>query len=93
MPDPHVFNIIMLQEYIPLGQRVAAFHIDSWQPVQGENGTWNTDWVTVAKGNTIGYKRLLRIPKVTTAKLRIVFDSVQAAPIINRIALYNSKAQ
>lgn len=76
----------MLQEYIPLGQRVSAFHIDCWQP-------WLGGWVTIAEGTTIGYKRLLRIPAVCANRLRIVFDTALAAPVINRIALYNSKAQ
>ena len=84
MPDPQDFDIIMLQEYIPLGQRVAAFHVECWQ-LGG--------WVTIAEGTTIGYKRLLRFPTVSAHRLRIVFDSVQAAPVINRIALFNSKTQ
>ena len=88
MPDPKQFDIIMLQEYIPLGQRVAAFHVECWQP-QADSGRW----VTVAHGTTIGYKRLLRIPETTTGRMRIVFDSAFAAPVINRIALFNSKAQ
>ena len=82
-----LFDIIMLQEYIPLGQRVSAFHVDCCQP-------WlNDEWVTVAEGTTIGYKRLLRIPATTAGRIRIVFDSALAAPIINRIALYNTQAQ
>ena len=86
-PAPVLFDIIMLQEYIPLGQRVSAFHVDCCQP-------WlNDEWVTVAKGTTIGYKRLLRIPATTAGRIRIVFDSALAAPIINRIALYNTQAQ
>ena len=92
MPDPKQFDIIMLQEYLPLGQRVAAFHVECWQPCPKDSG-WAMDWVTVAHGTTIGYKRLLRIPETTAGRMRIVFDSAFAAPVINRIALYNSKAQ
>ena len=83
-PDPILFDVIMLQEYIPLGQRVAALHVDCWA---------NGGWVTVAEATTIGYKRLLRIPPTCAERLRIVFDSTLAAPIINRIALYNTQAQ
>ena len=92
MPDANAFDIIMLQEYIPLGQRVASFHIDCWQPCL-KDGAWQVGWVTVARGTTIGYKRLLRIPTVISPRLRIVFDSTLAAPVINRIALFNSKAK
>ena len=90
IPDAKAFDIIMLQEYIPLGQRVAAFHVDCWQPCR-KDGSWQLGWVTIAEGTTIGYKRLLRIPTATSPRLRIVFDSVLAAPVINRIALFNSK--
>ncbi len=83
-PNHVLFDIIMLQEYIPLGQRVAAFNVDCLV---------NGRWVTVAKGTTIGYKRLLRIPATIASQIRIVFDSALAAPIINRIALYNTQAQ
>lgn len=86
-PAPVMFDVIMLQEYIPFGQRVAAFHVDCRQPMLS-NG-----WATVAEGTTIGYKRLLRVPATTAGQIRIVFDSALAAPIINRIALYNTQAQ
>ncbi|MBP5677563.1 MAG: alpha-L-fucosidase [Bacteroidales bacterium] len=82
-PDPAMFDIIMLQEYVPLGQRVSAFHIECWQP-------WLGGWVTIAEGTTIGYKRLIRVPMTQTKRLRVVFDSAMAAPIINRFALYSS---
>ena len=86
-PDPVLFDVIMLQEYIPLGQRVAAFHVDCRQPMLSDG------WITVAEGTTIGHKRLLRVPATTAGQIRIVFDSALAAPIINRIALYNTQAQ
>lgn len=86
-PASVLFDVIMLQEYIPFGQRVAAFHVDCQQPMLS-NG-----WATVAEGTTIGYKRLLRVPATTAGQIRIVFDSALAAPIINRIALYNTQAQ
>ena len=86
LADPIEIDIIMLQEYIPMGQRVAQFHVECYDLLTGR-------WGTVAEGTTIGYKRLLRIEPITTHKIRIVFDDCLAAPIINRIALYNSKAQ
>lgn len=44
--------LFLLQEYIPLGQRVSSFNIEV---LQGEN------WNKVYEGKTIGYKRLVRI--------------------------------
>ena len=44
------FNRVMLQEYIPLGQRVKSFTVQ-----YKKNGSWTT-WKS---GTTIGYKRIL----------------------------------
>jgi alpha-L-fucosidase len=74
------FDIVMLQEYIPLGQRVCQF-------------TLLADGQPVAEGTTIGYKRLLRLPHPVTARtLTLTFHGF-AAPVLNRVALYNSQAQ
>ncbi len=80
-PEPRTFNRVMLQEYIPLGQRVAAFHIDVVAP----DGSWQT----VASETTIGYKRIVLIDRVTTTGLRIVIDKAPACVLLNKIALYN----
>lgn len=69
------FDLIVLQEYIPLGQRVSRFHVECG----GQR----------LEGTTIGYKRILRLPEaVTTDRLVLVIDSAFAAPVLNRIALY-----
>ncbi len=75
-----LFDIIMLQEYIPLGQRVTEFHIESNDA---------TGWHLVASGTTIGYKRLLRTAVTETRHLRIIIDSALAAPVLNRFALFS----
>lgn len=74
------FNRVMLQEYIPLGQRVAHFTVQ----VPDTNGAWRT----VAQGTTIGYKRILLLPDMRADAVRICFDGCLAAPVINRVALY-----
>ena len=62
---PTRMNRMMLQEYIPLGQRVKAFVVeyldkDTWLPVKLNEET-----------TTIGYKRLLRFETVETKGIRI----------------------
>lgn len=76
-------NTILIQEYIPLGQRVSAFAVDYWD-------TGKNDWAEAAQGTTIGYKRILRFPEVTTGRVRIRIISALACPVINKIALYNA---
>jgi len=73
------FNRVMLQEYIPLGQRISSFEVD----VKTADG-----WETVAEGTTIGYKRLLLIREVSATELRLRITGSLAEPLINRIAVY-----
>jgi len=74
------FNRVMLQEYIPLGQRVKSFTIQV-----KKNGSWST-W---ASGTTIGYKRILMGSSVTTDAVKIQIKSALAGPVINGFGLYN----
>jgi len=75
---------LMLQEYIPLGQRVEQFAVeykqgDKWIPVDcGEETT------------TIGYKRLLRFAPVEAKALRVVFQKARGPLCISNIAAYYS---
>ena len=78
--EPQTFNRVMLQEYIPLGQRVEKFHVE----VEDENGNWRT----IAKESTIGYKRIVLTETVTTKKVRIVIDQSRASIVLNRVGLF-----
>ena len=87
LPEEREFDLVMLQEYIPLGQRVTRFHI-SYSFGEDMGGAW------VASGTTIGYKRIIRLPHpIRTRTLYITIDHSLAPPILNRIALYNTQAQ
>ena len=81
--QPVKFNRLMLQEYIPLGQRVSKFHID----ILLSDGKW---W-TVATETTIGYKRIVLLPMCTTKAVRICIDESLACPVLNRMALYKDE--
>lgn len=80
LPEERSFNLIQLQEYIPLGQRISAFSID----ILGKDGAWKT----IANGTTIGYKRILPIPVTTTKAVRVNIEASDACPILNGFALY-----
>lgn len=73
---------LLLQEYIPLGQRVKAFSV---YYLQGK------EWVKLdvkELTTTIGYKRILRFKKIKTNGIRITFDDARSNPCINTIAAY-----
>ena len=75
------FNRIMLQEYIPLGQRVSDFHLEALSA----DGSWQE----IARETTIGYKRIVLTPTVTTTALRLTIDAALAPPTLTRLALYH----
>ncbi len=74
------FNRVMLQEYIPLGQRVKSFTVQV-----KKNGSWST-W---GRGTTIGHKRILLGSSVTADAVKIRIESALACPVINGFGLYN----
>ena len=79
-------NRIMLQEYIPLGQRVKAFVIEyktccgKWVPV-----------ITDEETTTIGYKRIVRFAEKTAQEWRIRILDARACPCINNIEGFYSE--
>ncbi len=75
------FNRAMLQEDIAVGQRVEAFRFEAW--------TGKT-WREIARGTTIGYKRLLRFPSVTAAKVRIVIERSRTSPTLSSFGLFKA---
>jgi alpha-L-fucosidase len=72
-------NYIVLQEYIPLGQRVKSFKIE---------GLKDEDWKVVASATTIGYKRIIKLGDFKTEKLRIRILDSKASPVISNIEVY-----
>ena len=81
-------NRLLLQEYIPLGQRVKTFTVEylsgkQWLPIHLNEET-----------TTIGYKRLLRFKPISTRQLRIRFNDARGCLCISEIgAFYAPNAQ
>jgi alpha-L-fucosidase len=76
---PKLISFVMIQEYIKLGQRVKSFSVEIVR--EGK-------WVTVAKGTTIGYKRILRIFPTEAQNIRIVISDSKACPVISNVEVY-----
>lgn len=79
---PTVFNVARVQEHISLGQRVSAWRLDI---LEGER------WNTIARGKTIGYKRLERFPSVTAKRVRLVIEQSRACPVISGFGLFRDE--
>jgi len=75
-----VFNILLLQEDITIGQRIehftAEFCIEDglWEPFTG--------------ASTVGYKRILRFVPVETEKIRIRITEYRAVPAVLNIGIH-----
>ncbi|MBQ8702813.1 MAG: alpha-L-fucosidase [Bacteroidales bacterium] len=83
------FDIIVLQEYIPLGQRITSVNL----LLDRDGGLYSYSLGDEPLCTTVGYKRIIRLDHpVRWRQLVFQFEGM-APPVINRIALYNSKAQ
>ncbi|MFV0248152.1 MAG: alpha-L-fucosidase [Tenacibaculum sp.] len=74
-------NRVLLQEYIPLGQRVKKFKIEA---------EINGSWQLIDKQTTIGYKRILRFNRVKASKVKISIEASKGAILLSNIELYNA---
>jgi alpha-L-fucosidase len=81
LPAERTFDQALLQEFIRSGQRIERFHIEAWD---------GSTWKEVARGTTVGYKRLLRFPAVTTARVRVVIDESRSNPNLSTIGLFKT---
>ena len=75
-------NRLMLQEYIPLGQRVKRFVVEyhdgkTWKVVECAEET-----------TTVGYKRLLRFADVKTNRIRVRFEESRGPLCISEVGAY-----
>ena len=75
---PLEVNAVLLQEYIPLGQRVTSFTVEALV---------HDDFFRVATGTTIGNRRIVKFETVRTPKLRIRIHA-KACPLISNIEVY-----
>ena len=80
-PEARTFDVAMLQEHVRVGQRIEEFSLEAW------NGK---EWTAFARGTTIGHKRLLRFPEVTSRKIRLVILKSRSHPTLSTFGLFKS---
>ncbi len=80
LPQAQTVNRFVLQEAIAnVGQRIKEHSLDAWI-----DGTWKT----VAYATTVGYKRILRFPAVTTDRFRVHIHDARLQPTVAEIAAH-----
>ena len=77
--EPVTFDVVSLREYLPLGQRVEGWALDAWQ-----DGSFRE----LARGTSIGSRRLWRGDPVTTSRVRLRITQSPVAPAIAELALH-----
>ena len=75
-------NVVMLREDISKGQRMEASTVEALTA---------DGWKEIAKGTTVGYKRLIRIPAVEARQLRVKVDACRLAANISEVAAYYAR--
>jgi len=82
------FNVVSLVE--PVGRsedypqsRIRSFRFERW------NGT---NWITLTSGETPAPATILRIPRVSSQKVRLLLESSKDMPHIAEIGLYDEPA-
>ncbi len=79
LPEKRTFDVVLLQENIRLGQRVEEFSVEAWD---------GHVWRRFAAGTTIGYKRLLRFPEVSTQRVRLTILHSRTGPALAAFGLF-----
>ncbi|MCC6152647.1 MAG: alpha-L-fucosidase [Candidatus Hydrogenedentes bacterium] len=73
------FNVILLQEYVDLGQRILRFSVEA--QVGGE-------WRRISDGTSIGWKRLLRCERTTATAIRINVEDAKKCFTLSSVGLF-----
>lgn len=80
LKGPQTFDIISLQEYIPLGQRIEGYNIQIWE---------GNAWKTVYEGKSIGAKKLAKLDQpVTTNKVKLNITQSPVCITLSEFGLY-----
>lgn len=75
------FDNIRIQEHIALGQRVESFEVAA---------RVNGQWRGIAKGQTIGPRRILRTERISADAIRVNLTNCLACPTLSTVEVYCS---
>lgn len=81
LPQQRSFDRLIAQESIALGQRIQSFAVDAW--VEG-------GWKELARGTTVGAKRIVRLPLTTSQRVRFRILGARACPTLTTLSLHRA---
>lgn len=79
LPRPRRFDAISIEESVELGQRVSSFRVEALGP---------SSWMTIARGTTIGLRRILKVEAREAEAIRLVIERSLARPHIGALSLH-----
>lgn len=79
LPAPTCINRVMLQEYVPLGQRIRSFDVQVWK---------RDGWHTVAEATTIGARRIISFPTKKSHRVRINVRDARGVPTLSEVGVF-----
>jgi alpha-L-fucosidase len=80
LPEAADVTHIVVKEHIPMSQRVETYVME----VKLTDGTWKE----VAKGTTVGYKKIEKFDAVKTDEVRIRITDSRVCPVLSFIGIY-----
>jgi len=85
LPSPVRVNRFVIQEALAThGQRIEQHALDVWL---------DTTWQEVAAGTTVGFKRILTFPTVTTDRLRLRIPEARLISTVSEVSAHYSRAR
>jgi alpha-L-fucosidase len=85
LKTPETFNVVSLVE--PVGtsndypeSRIRSYRFQHWDGAR---------WITLAGGETPASTTILRVPRVSSQKVRILLESNKEMPHVAEIGVYN----
>lgn len=79
LQEPTAINHIVMMEEIAEGERIRSYRLEVL--VHG-------DWQLIARGQSIGHKRIVRMDTMEASLVRITIDKAVATPLIRKLAAF-----
>ncbi len=81
LPTPTPIDQVVIMEDIARGERIRRY------AVEGRNGA-HDDWRELCTGQSVGHKRIERIPPVELSAVRLRVDASRATPRIRNLSVF-----